>query len=1061
MVSREDSGNVSDQLQVLIKEYLEAEMSGKELDRNALIAEHPELADGLQDFFEGYDRERSAIDTPTLDSGDFVVAELVKPPSGDGVTAGSGAPEDTPTMATTPRSNSAIAPNVHVKYFGDYELLKEIARGGMGVVYQARQRNLNRTVALKMILSGQFAGEEDVQRFRTEAESAAQLDHPGIVPIFEIGQHEGQHYFSMGYVEGNSLAEQVRSGPLSPREAAKLVQRISEAMAYAHRRGVIHRDLKPANILIDANGAPKITDFGLAKKTEADSDLTGTGQILGTPAYMPPEQASGKADEVGPLADVYSMGAILYCLLTGRPPFQAANPMDTLLQVLNRDPVPVRQLVPTVPRDLDTICNKCLSKDPAKRYASAEELSADLQRFLDDEPIQARPAGRIERAAKWASKQPTIAAILLTMPAWLLGEPKIGVGLLALIAGFHLPFRFRFIRLLAVLIVAVMAAATIGGFSYLFAATNQEASGSMARMAAISVLSSSAPLGVVIFVFLWDCISQLKQPRRKRGRWWLFASAFGSMLCIGGFFYYISSHTEQVSAIVDLLESEIMSLTTEVQSDGEETASSEVMMQLFRSRMVLWFPVITGIVWLYLVLGIVLGRLIHRFVYVTHRTPRGKVIRRGVPLVKSVDGDVSRWVAITAAVLVTILPYGVSMLLSIYDVRMMQAFELGNPLGSIIWVIAAAWLAAYAVDSRRQFMIASVIGICLAVFLGYRTADAIEANRRRLGPDGLPGVAVDESMIAQLKGHTGPVKSLAISPNGRFAASASGWPKGDGTVRVWNLRSGDMLWVRNQQPGIMMTVSFSSDGQRVVAGRRDGMVFVWETATARELNRFRVAKTLEGLVLVAGDAHCITAGEKVQEWNLETGELVREFKGIEMGQLDISLSADGRRIATGGWDKKIHVWDVDSAEKVATHGVASSIESLSLNPDGSHVFVGLSNLSSEPRLVRVLVDDSSKRVRPRGHNSTVNWVRHSPDGRNIITASRDRTVRIWDAESCEELEVFRGHQDWVWAAVFMPDGQHILSAGGGRSQEDTGRDWSLRTWNTGPPEGITKEVVAE
>ena len=288
-----------------------------------------------------------------------------------------------------------------IRYFGDYELLEEIARGGMGVVYKARQTNLNRIVALKMILAGQFAGEEDVQRFYTEAEAAAQLDHPGIVPIFEIGEHQGQHYFSMAYIEGQSLAQKIVDGPLPPREAAELVKKIADAMAYAHEKGVIHRDLKPANILIDPSGQPKVTDFGLAKKTESDSNLTGTGQILGTPAYMPPEQAAGKTDEVGPLADVYSAGAILYCLLSGRPPFQAASPMDTLLQVLDQQPVAPRTLNPRVPQDLNTICIKCLEKDPKRRYDSAADLAADLTRYLNREPIAAKPPSLNRLVQHW------------------------------------------------------------------------------------------------------------------------------------------------------------------------------------------------------------------------------------------------------------------------------------------------------------------------------------------------------------------------------------------------------------------------------------------------------------------------------------------------------------------------------------------------------------------------------------------------------------------------------------------------------------------------------------
>ncbi len=276
-----------------------------------------------------------------------------------------------------------------VHYFGDYEIDREIARGGMGVVFRARQISLNRTVALKMILAGQLADENDIRRFYTEAEAAAQLDHPGIVPIFEVGQHEGQHFFSMAFVQGPSLAERLADGPMPPREAAALLLDVTTAVEYAHSRGVIHRDLKPSNILVGADGSPRVTDFGLAKRVQGDSGLTGSGQIMGTPSYMPPEQAGGRRGEVGPPADVYALGATLYCMVTGRPPFQAATAMDTVFQVLSDEPVPPRRLSATIPRDLETICLKCLEKEPGKRYASAAALREDLRRFLLEEPIAA------------------------------------------------------------------------------------------------------------------------------------------------------------------------------------------------------------------------------------------------------------------------------------------------------------------------------------------------------------------------------------------------------------------------------------------------------------------------------------------------------------------------------------------------------------------------------------------------------------------------------------------------------------------------------------------------
>ncbi len=323
-------------------------------------------------------------------------------------------------------ASSATRAAKRVKYFGEYELLSEIARGGMGVVYKARQVKLNRIVALKMILSGEFAGSEAVQRFHSEAESAANLDHQGIVPIYEIGEHEGQHYFSMGFIDGPSLQGKLNAGPMPAKEAARLCRKIAEAVAYAHSKNVIHRDLKPANVLIDGNGEPKVTDFGLAKKVEGDSGLTRTGAVMGTPSYMPPEQALGQTDRIGPAADVYSLGAILYCMLTGRPPFQAANVVDTLKQVVDNEPITPRALDSKIPLDLETICLKCLEKSQPKRYASAEALVEDLTRYLDGRPIAARPVSQTEQAWRWCRRHPAIASAMLAVVALLM--VSVGAG---------------------------------------------------------------------------------------------------------------------------------------------------------------------------------------------------------------------------------------------------------------------------------------------------------------------------------------------------------------------------------------------------------------------------------------------------------------------------------------------------------------------------------------------------------------------------------------------------------------------------------------------------------
>lgn len=307
--------------------------------------------------------------------------------------------------------------------FSDYELIEEIARGGMGIVFKARQLRLNRIVALKLILSGQFANRQEVLRFRGEAEAAANLRHPNIVTIYETGEYESQHYFSMEYVPGRDLAALVRDGCLSAERAARYVEKIAHAIHYAHQQGTLHRDLKPSNVLIDSNDQPRITDFGLAKRLRDDFGLTVTGQMLGSPSFMPPEQMAGNRKPVGPPSDVYGIGAILYHLLSGRAPFQAESIVDVLRQVQEQDPVSPRRLNPSVPRDLETICMKCLAKEPARRYATAAELADELGRFLRNEPIQARPAGTSERLWRWCCRKPAATTALALLVVVAIGSP--------------------------------------------------------------------------------------------------------------------------------------------------------------------------------------------------------------------------------------------------------------------------------------------------------------------------------------------------------------------------------------------------------------------------------------------------------------------------------------------------------------------------------------------------------------------------------------------------------------------------------------------------------------
>ena len=302
-----------------------------------------------------------------------------------------------------------------VQLFGEYEVLEKVAHGGMGVVYKARHVPLNRVVALKMILGGQFAGPAQVARFRREAEAAARLLHPNIVPIYGVGEHAGWHYLTMPFLEGGNLARAAARERFSPASAAAVMATVAAAVDHAHRNGVLHRDLKPNNILLDDAGAPHVTDFGLARLLEEDECLTRTAAVMGTPAYMAPEQACAKAAAQRPAADVYSLGAILYELLTGRPPFAEATPVETLRRAIQEPPPRPRGLDRRIDKDLETICLKCLEKDPAHRYASAAALAEDLERWRRREPVAARPAGRLLRTRRWARRNPAIAVLLVAL----------------------------------------------------------------------------------------------------------------------------------------------------------------------------------------------------------------------------------------------------------------------------------------------------------------------------------------------------------------------------------------------------------------------------------------------------------------------------------------------------------------------------------------------------------------------------------------------------------------------------------------------------------------------
>ena len=378
-----DEGTEEERRQAeLLDDLMQALQNGNKSRRDALLAEHPELQAWVE-CLQSLDSLAPATD-----------------------------PDTAPTIIGNglPRKQES---SIHLaEKFGKYDLLGELGRGGMGVVYKARQRDLNRTVALKMILASEWASTDEIRRFQAEARAAARLRHRNIVGIYEVGEESGRHFFAMDFIEGQSLAAVIAQRPLPAEQSARWMVSIAHAVDHLHSQGMIHRDLKPSNILIDSEGEPMVTDFGLAKSFGTEPGATRTGAILGTPSYMSPEQASGRNALVGVRSDVYSLGAMLYEMLSGRPPFREENPLDTLVQVLEGEPTLLRQLVHTVPRELELICFKCLEKDPAHRYASAAELAADLGRFLRGEAIEAQAGGPLQALKRWVRRQPGLASRL-------------------------------------------------------------------------------------------------------------------------------------------------------------------------------------------------------------------------------------------------------------------------------------------------------------------------------------------------------------------------------------------------------------------------------------------------------------------------------------------------------------------------------------------------------------------------------------------------------------------------------------------------------------------------
>jgi WD40 repeat protein len=997
-------------------------------------------------------------------AGDAVVTPRTEPTSGpppdpasatvndrrvDGATVASvGAPRE----ATALRAASAIP---------GYEIVGELGRGGMGVVYRARQILLNRAVALKMILAGQHAGGEAAARFLAEAEAVAKLQHPNIVQIFHIDEHDGFPFFEMEFVGGGSLADRLDGTPRPAREAARLVETLARAMAEAHRRGVVHRDLKPGNILLTPEGVPKVADFGLAKLVDVESGLTRTDSVLGSPSYMAPEQAEDKNKGIGPAADLYALGAILYELLVGRPPFRGATVLETLNQVKTAEPVSPSRLVPGLPRDLETIALKCLQKEPPRRYASADALGEDLRRFLAGEPIAARPVGAAERAWRWCKRNPALA------------------GLMAAVA---------------TLLVAVAAGATAAAFRESRSNKQLETSLYFHRIALAHRELSVDNLGRALRLldecpkdlrrWEWDYLNRLCRVDplilHDPGNREVTSVAFspdGERLAAAGGDGTVKVWNCRTCAVVRVLDAQAHYVfSVAFHPEGRYLASAganrEVRVwDLTTGTIAFTCPGYTGahIGTAYGVAFSPDGRHLAagsdgavniwdwRNRQLLHALP-GHAKRGGICVAFSPDGrrlasgswrgSVMIWDAETGERLHTLSGH----------LQPVSALAFSPDGGRLVSVSFDKYLMVWdttsgrRLDTRREHD-----GLSLGVAFspdGARLATVGEDKTVRVW-DSATG---QEALV--LRGHTDMSQCVAFSPDGRRLASCGR----DGTIRFWDATP---LQENERQEALTFSqqaeawnIALSPDGRWVAStgqaapDRLAAPVKVWDVRSGGEGVEFTGHAGVAFCVAWHPDGQRIaSAGQDnerdffvVKVWDARTGQVAFALPG-GAETLTVAFSPDGRHLVTGGGgsDRAVQVWDAQTGREVGSPGAHDrEIRGLAFSPDGRY----LSSASADGTVK--LWDatqlgekqEARRTLRARSGQIALNTA-FSPEGRRLVTGGEENTVKIWDLQTGQELQTLRGHKGDVWAVAFSPDpdGRWVASAG----EDSTVKLWDSHT----------------